>query len=70
MVANLEALYDYMGRRLLQANMSNDPALIDEVLGLLVGLKDAWAQIDPTRAAQQQDVQRANQAASQSYGQV
>lgn len=39
---NLDELYTYMGRRLLQANLSNDVTLLDEVGGLLRQLKDAW----------------------------
>ncbi len=43
--ARLAALYDYMGERLLQANLHNQPAILDEVSHLLAELKDAWAQI-------------------------
>ncbi len=42
---NLDALYDYMGRRLLRANLDNDAAGIDEVAGLLRTLKAAWDDI-------------------------
>ncbi len=40
--ANLVSLYDYMVRTLLQANLRNDIALMDEVAGLLRELKEAW----------------------------
>jgi len=40
--AQLEALYDYMERALLEASMRNDPAKLDEVLGLLRSLKEGW----------------------------
>lgn len=73
LVANLEALYDYMGRRLLQANLHNDQAMLNEVIELLTGLKDAWEQIDPARAAAQPETQAADtqqpaRAAPLSYG--
>jgi flagellar protein FliS len=43
--ANLDALYDYMSRRLLHANLKNDVAIIDEVHGLLADLRGAWVEI-------------------------
>lgn len=42
---SLSALYDYMIKRLLSANLNNDIAALDEVTGLLSGLKEAWEQI-------------------------
>ena len=42
---NLDALYEYMGRRLTMANLTNQPEILDEVLGLLTDLKDAWEAI-------------------------
>lgn len=39
---NLSALYDYMVRRLLTANLNNDMAVLDEVSRLLTELKEAW----------------------------
>ena len=39
---NFDALYAYMMRRLLVANLSNDVAILDEVAGLLGELKEAW----------------------------
>ena len=49
----LSALYDYMGERLLQANLHNRPELIDEVTRLLSELRGAWEQIrsGPPQAA-------------------
>lgn len=44
---NLAALYDYMKRRLMQANLHNDIAAIEEVTGLLENIADAWRQIGP-----------------------
>ena len=40
--ANLDRLYDYMVSRLLEANISNEPALLDEVADLLRNVKSAW----------------------------
>jgi flagellar protein FliS len=45
--ANLDALYDYMGRRLLQANLDNDAAMLEEVLKLLADLRETWNAITP-----------------------
>lgn len=39
---NLNDLYDYMGRRLLHANLKNDAAALDEVVVLLREIKSAW----------------------------
>ncbi len=39
---NLDALYDYMLRRLLDANLDNDPAALDEVVKLLSDLREGW----------------------------
>ena len=40
--ANLSGLYDYMARRLAEANQANDPAVLDEVIGLISEIRDAW----------------------------
>ena len=42
---NLYALYDYMARRLLHANIHNDRAALDEVLSLLSEIHGAWVAI-------------------------
>lgn len=47
----LSALYDYAARQLLVASARNDAELLDQVLALIVPLQDAWAAIDPRRAA-------------------
>lgn len=42
---NMYALYDYMARRLLHANLHNDTAALDEVLNLLSEIHSAWISI-------------------------
>jgi flagellar protein FliS len=42
---NLYALYDYMARRLLHANLHNDTAALDEILNLLGEIQGAWVDI-------------------------
>lgn len=49
-VARLDSLYEYMGRRLLQANMRDDTTLIDEVSRLLQQVRDSWVQVAPVAA--------------------
>ena len=39
---NFDALYSYMMKRQLEANLNNDEAVLDEVGGLLRELKEAW----------------------------
>lgn len=39
---NLDALYDYMQRRLLLANLNNEPEILQEVERLLNELREAW----------------------------
>lgn len=48
---NLEALYDYMVRRLIQANLRNQVAALDEVSFLLGEIRSSWVQIDPKNDA-------------------
>lgn len=42
---NLFALYDYMERRLVQANAENNNGYLDEVAQLILQIKSAWDQI-------------------------
>ena len=46
MAENFDALYAYMMRRLLEANLRDDAAALDEVSGLLRELKEAWDAIE------------------------
>ena len=62
---NLDALYAYMSSRLLTANLNNDPAILQEVHGLLMELKTAWDAIGQ-QAAVAQDAPPATAAAAPS----
>lgn len=47
LVANLLGLYDYVGQRLLYANLRNDPAMLDEADRLLDSISSAWREVGP-----------------------
>jgi flagellar secretion chaperone FliS len=49
---NLDALYEYMCTRLVQANASNKPEWLDEVSRLLGEIRSAWLQIPQSGRAQ------------------
>lgn len=49
--ANLDALYDYMSRRLLEANVKSDAAIVEEIHGLMSDLREAWVQIGEQQEA-------------------
>jgi flagellar protein FliS len=40
--ANLDSLYEYIWRRLLDANVKNDTTILDEVLDFTTELRDTW----------------------------
>ena len=40
---NLDSIYDYMYRRLVEANIKKDNSIIEEVLGYAKELRDTWA---------------------------
>ena len=42
LAANYDRLYDYMARRLIEANRKNDVRILDEVAGLMRELKAGW----------------------------
>jgi len=42
---NMMALYDYMNRRLIDANISKDIKVLDEVLNLTVEFRDTWMEV-------------------------
>ena len=39
---NLDDLYSYMSRRLIDGSMQNDPAALAEVIDLMLEIKGAW----------------------------
>lgn len=45
LATNLDRLYDYMVRRLTEANLKNDLQMIEEVAGLLREIKAGWDDI-------------------------
>lgn len=54
---SFDALYDYMMRRLLEANLHDDPAILDEVSGLMKELKEAWDAIADQVAVSEEDTE-------------
>lgn len=48
---NLDALYDYISRQLMRANLENRTELLDEVTGLLKEIRTAWIAIPPEARA-------------------
>jgi len=61
--ANLDALYVYMGGRLMEANKENSSATIDEVVGLLKVIKSGWDAIPQSAAPAAMENQPAMKAA-------
>ncbi|WP_266171294.1 flagellar export chaperone FliS [Dyella subtropica] len=57
--ARLDALYDYVARRLLHAQLHDDVRAIDEALRLLAPVREAWLQIRDTYLASQDQAQGA-----------
>lgn len=48
--SNLDGLYEFMGQRLLQANLKNDSASLELVSSLLRKVKEGWDGIAPAPA--------------------
>ena len=42
---DLNKLYDYVTRRLIHVNANNDVKVLDEILGLMSEIRDAWQQV-------------------------
>lgn len=61
----LDALYEYMDRRLLESNIKNDLGALEEVASLLREIKDGWDAIPPeARHIQQQAANGSNRASA------
>ncbi|MBP3040206.1 flagellar export chaperone FliS [Bacillaceae bacterium Marseille-Q3522] len=43
--ASLLSLYDYLHRRLIEANLKNDTAILTEVEGFVTDFRDTWKQV-------------------------
>ena len=41
-LADIDSLYAYMSKRLIEANVKNDPEILNEVARLLITLKEGW----------------------------
>ncbi|EIJ80541.1 flagellar protein FliS [Bacillus methanolicus PB1] len=39
------AMYDYMNRRLIEANVKNDVAIVEEVEGFVTEFRDTWKEV-------------------------
>ena len=48
---NLQRLYVYVFNRLVEANLTKDRAIVDEVLGLMITLREGWAAVRPPQQA-------------------
>ena len=55
---NLFALYDYMVQRLTDANIQNSLSILDEVIALMLPIKNAWAQIPEAAKQEAYAIQR------------
>lgn len=44
MSESLNSIYDYMVRRLIDANLAKDKEILEEILGFAKGLRDTWEQ--------------------------
>ena len=59
---NLLNLYAYMKKRLLEGNINKDPAVLEEIVGLLEQLKGAWEDAAHKEITRPQPVQKGEPA--------
>ena len=65
--ADLHRLYDYIIRRLIDANRDNNQAILDEVMKLMNTIKEGWDSI-PENIRQEYAHERANAACQSTEG--
>lgn len=58
---NLYALYDFMVNRLTDAHVQNSQKIVDEVIGLMLPIKTAWASIPEEAKQEAYELQRQKQ---------
>ena len=51
--SELMVMYDYIHRRLVEANVKSDPAILEEVEGFVTELRDTWKQVIQLNRKQQ-----------------
>ncbi len=61
---NLYALYDYMVRRLNDGNIQNSQKILDEVIQLMLPIKNAWMEIPESAKQEAYEMKRQKQSAA------
>lgn len=61
---NLYSLYDYIIQRLTDANIQNSLKIMDEVITLMLPIKNAWAQIPESAKQEAYEAQRQKRQAA------
>ena len=51
--SELMVMYDYINRRLVEANVKSDPVILEEVEGFVTELRDTWKQVIQINRQQQ-----------------
>jgi flagellar secretion chaperone FliS len=50
---NMMSMYDYIYRRLIEANVKNDLSILDEIEGYVTEFRDTWKQVIQLNRQQQ-----------------